>query len=317
MQNLAEPGDAVLVVLPGTRPGGVACLLAEALKRAGRRAVVPGDGAGAAEAVDLAVANDARCMVGAPMHLNAVAAVWAARGLGRGIMRTALACWDTVPEAVRLRLRRDMGCAVYHHWGMTETGLGGAVDCAEGSGMHLREADLYVEIVDPGTGRAAPDGHWGEITVTTLTRRAMPLIRYRTGDRGRLVPGTCGCGSPLRRLDVVPGRLGEGVFLPTGETLRLADVHEAVLAVDGVADCRASLEPRDKPLLRVAVSTPRADAFEVRRGATMALADEPAVRRALEAGALEFSVDLASDANPALTFEKRSLHILRSHKATT
>lgn len=309
MQSLTAPGDTVLVMLPGTRPGGVARLLAEALLRTGRRAVVPDEGAGAAQAAELALASDARAMVGAPMHCNALAAAWTERSLPRGHIRSALVCWDAIPRAVAERLHHALGCTVFRHWGMTETGLGGAVECAEGSGLHLREADLYVEIADPATGHPVPGGHWGEIVVTTFTRRAMPLIRYRTGDRGRLLPEGCACGSPLRRLDTIPGRLGEGVVLPTGDALRIMDIHEAVLAVDGVADCRAQLEGGVPPRLEVAVATPVADQWEVRRGATMAVAELPVVRRAMEAGLLKFSVDIAADADPPLTFEKRGLDI--------
>ena len=82
---------------------------------------------------------------------------------------------------------------------MAETGYGVAVECARHEGMHIREADLLMEVVD-GEGKGLDDGEWGEIVVTTLTRRALPLIRYRTGDEGRILPGPCPCGSVLRRL---------------------------------------------------------------------------------------------------------------------
>jgi phenylacetate-CoA ligase len=70
-------------------------------------------------------------------------------------------------------------------------------------GYHLREADLYFEIVAPATGEPLPDGEYGEIVFSTLTRRGMPLLRYRTGDMSRFLPATCACGTALRRLEKV------------------------------------------------------------------------------------------------------------------
>ena len=105
-------------------------------------------------------------------------------------------------------------CPVFRHFGMAETGYGAAVECERHRGLHIREADLLFEIVDE-TGKKLPDGEWGEVVVTTLTRRGMPLIRYKTGDLGRFLPGLCGCGSVLKRIEV-RGRLGNVLHLPTG-----------------------------------------------------------------------------------------------------
>jgi len=81
------------------------------------------------------------------------------------------------------------------------------VECSAHSGYHLREADLLVEAADPATGTPLPPGELGEILVTTLGPRALPLVRHRTGAAARLLPGPCPCGSPLRRLGPVQGRL--------------------------------------------------------------------------------------------------------------
>ena len=68
--------------------------------------------------------------------------------------------------------------------GLTETGYGGGVECCGKQGYHLREGDLFFEVVDPVSGEPVPDGTPGEVVFTTLTRQAMPLIRYRTGRHG-------------------------------------------------------------------------------------------------------------------------------------
>jgi phenylacetate-CoA ligase len=98
-------------------------------------------------------------------------------------------------------------------YGMTEMVFGGAVQCEARSGYHMREADLYFEIVDPVRGHSVPDGEIGEIVFTTLTRIGMPLIRYRTGDLSRFIPEPCPCGSSLRRLDKIAGRIASAACL--------------------------------------------------------------------------------------------------------
>jgi phenylacetate-CoA ligase len=100
-----------------------------------------------------------------------------------------------------------------------------------------------VEIVDLETGESLPDGVSGEVLFTTLTRRAMPLIRYRTGDRARMLPGLCPCGSVLRRLGKVQGRLANGAALGSMIRLNMAVLDEAIFAVPGVLDYQVELIP--------------------------------------------------------------------------
>ena len=118
------------------------------------------------------------------------------------------------PAAIVKGLQEIWDCAVYNHYGTTEMGLGGGVECAARRGYHLREADLYFEIIDPLTGGILEDERrYGEIVVTTLTRHGMPLIRYRTGDRSRFIPGNCLCGTLLNTLEKVSGRFGGLIHL--------------------------------------------------------------------------------------------------------
>src|SRR6266536_362816 len=106
-------------------------------------------------------------------------------------LKRVLLCSDHVPERIVQEIKREWACEVFEHYGMTEMGLGGGVDCEAHCGYHVREADLYLEIVDIDTGRPVPAGRFGEIVFTTLTRRGMPFIRYRTGDISRFLPGVC------------------------------------------------------------------------------------------------------------------------------
>ena len=302
MRFLADPGDAVLVLLPGERPGGVARMLCEALGRFGARGLAHGPVEDPDATVDGMLDEDVRSIVGSPAHVNTLARAWAARGLPRDRVRSVLLCWDMVPNAVAANLRAAFGCRVLRHWGMVETGLGGAVECDDGSGMHLREADLFVEITNPETGRNVPAGEVGEIVVTTLSRRAMPLIRYRTGDLARLLPAPCPCGSPLRRLGQVLGRLDDV------SEFSLAALNEALYAVEGIADFTASLEQGAAPVLRLRLSARHPEAVNRALDAAGAI---PAVRSRLRAGTLRLAAENVARGGPAEPgLAKRRLHQL-------
>ena len=124
---------------------------------------------------------------------------------------------------------------------MTEMGLGGGVDCRVRADYHLREADLLFEIIDPDSGMVVPEGERGEVVFTTLTRSAMPLVRYRTGDISRFVPGDCPCGTALRRMAHVDGRLGSGARVGKG-LVSQKDMDECLLGLPGVVDFRATVD---------------------------------------------------------------------------
>jgi phenylacetate-coenzyme A ligase PaaK-like adenylate-forming protein len=131
-------------------------------------------------------------------------------------------------------------CVVYNHYGMTEMGLGGGVECVARRGYHLREADLYVEIVNPETGRPTAEGETGEIVFTTLTREGMPLVRYRTGDISRFIPGVCPCGTILKTLERVRYRVSGIVRVKRDSYLTIAHLDEALFSIEGVLDFDAS-----------------------------------------------------------------------------
>jgi phenylacetate-coenzyme A ligase PaaK-like adenylate-forming protein len=130
-------------------------------------------------------------------------------------------------------LENTWGCKVFNHYGATEMGLGGGVECEAHRGFHLREADMFFEIVNPETGEPVQDGEYGEVVFSTLTRRGMPLVRYRMGDRSRFIVGECPCGTKLRTLEKVRGRFSG--FVSVGdEILKLPDFDEALFALSGL-----------------------------------------------------------------------------------
>lgn len=110
-------------------------------------------------------------------------------------------------EKTRERIRKELGIELYDIYGLTEIyGPGIGINCKYDSGMHIWDDYLYLEIIDPETGKNIPDGEWGEIVITTLVKEGAPLIRYRTHDISRIIPGECACGSSYPRIDVIAGR---------------------------------------------------------------------------------------------------------------
>jgi phenylacetate-coenzyme A ligase PaaK-like adenylate-forming protein len=174
------------------------------------------------------------------------------------------------------------------------------VDCAAHDGYHLREADLYFEIVSPANGAPAGPGEYGEVVFTTLTRRGMPLIRYRTGDISRLLPGRCACGSLVQRLERVRHRTDGQISLgPYGE-LCMAELDEALFAVPGVTGFTAALDSGIPATFRVDVCAPHGHGACLRFDVKQALRAVPAIQRARAAAALEVMVQVSvSPAEPA------------------
>ena len=108
---------------------------------------------------------------------------------------------------MRRRIAEGLGIELYDIYGLTEIyGPGIGINCKYNTGMHCWDDYLYIEIIDPQTLRPVPDGEMGEIVITTLVKEGAPLIRYRTHDLSRIIPGECPCGSRFPRLDTIMGR---------------------------------------------------------------------------------------------------------------
>ena len=110
-------------------------------------------------------------------------------------------------EKMRQRIKNELGIELYDIYGLTEIyGPGIGINCRYDTGMHYWDDYLYIEIIDPVTLKPVPDGEMGEVVITTLIKEGAPLIRYRTHDLSRIIPGECPCGSRFPRLDMIMGR---------------------------------------------------------------------------------------------------------------
>ncbi|MCR4608241.1 MAG: phenylacetate--CoA ligase [Eubacterium sp.] len=110
-------------------------------------------------------------------------------------------------EKTRKHITTALGIEIYDIYGLTEIyGPGIGISCKHDQGIHIWDDYVYIEIINPETGENVPDGEFGEIVITTLVKEGAPLIRYRTHDISRIIPGECPCGSRYPRIDTIQGR---------------------------------------------------------------------------------------------------------------
>lgn len=139
-------------------------------------------------------------------------------------------------EAMREELETQLGLVALNIYGLSEiVGPGVAAECPEGrDGLHVMEDHFLVEVIDPDTGAPVPDGTDGELVFTTLTKEAMPLLRYRTGDIASLNREPCACGRSLARMSPIRGRRDDMLII-RGVNLYPSQIEDALLHVEGVA----------------------------------------------------------------------------------
>lgn len=136
---------------------------------------------------------------------------------------------------MRQRIANELGVKIYDIYGLTEVyGPGIGVSCEYECGMHVWDDYCYFEIVDPKTGKVLPDGEIGELVITTLRKEGAPLVRYRTHDLSRIIPGECECGSPFPRIDTLIGRTDDMVKVK-GVNIFPAQIEEIIKFTDGAS----------------------------------------------------------------------------------
>ena len=181
----------------------------------------------------------------------------AKRGLGDKIhLKKGVIGSERWGEKMRKRIATELGISLYDIYGLTEIyGPGIGISCDYDCGMHMWDDYIYFEIVNPKTGEVLPDGEMGELVITTLRKQGAPLIRYRTHDLTRIIPGECPCGSQYPRIDTIAGRTddmvkvkGVNIFPSQIETI-LAKIKDAsseyqfvINRIDGKDSCTLFVE---------------------------------------------------------------------------
>ena len=151
-------------------------------------------------------------------------------------------------NAMRRRMEEGAGIKAYDCYGLSEiTGPGVAAECRFQNGLHVFEDHFYPEVIDPETGRNVPDGVEGELVVTTLSKQAMPMIRYRTRDITAFLTEPCPCGRTLRRIRRI-GRRSDDMLVIRGVNVFPSQVESALLAVEGTLPHYQIILTREKGL---------------------------------------------------------------------
>lgn len=296
MANLADEGDRVLILLPGELPGSVGDLLQKALAGMKAAGIPHGPVEDPLKVLHIMEMEQVNVLVGIPIQVLSLARCEAAQSNPAVQIKSILLSTDYVPGAIVDILQSTWKCKVFNHYGMTETGLGGAVQCDALEGYHMREADLLFEIIDIKTGKPVDDGNYGEIAFTSLTAEGTPLIRYRTGDISRIVAGPCACGTVLKTMEPVRGRVSGRIRLEGGEYIDLTEFDEALFPLEGVLDFQISLTKK-KGFECLSICIYRADTSKpLDMSVFYSILEEiPGVWSARKKGALDLNVSVGQD----------------------
>ena len=245
--TVANRRDVVQILLPDGRPNSQADLLHQGVQKYGARSVLANPSLSAREQFCLMAKRHSTVLFGYAGHLFRISKEQQSRHDLRdaGVKILFLAA-EYLPHPRRRELEAIWNCRVHTHYGLTEMGLGVAVECAARNGYHFNEADLLLEIVDPGTGKPVSAGQEGELVFTTLNREAMPLIRYRTHDISRLIRKPCACGAAsLLKFDAVKKRLESIVRLEGGDEVYPVFFDDRRCEIPGLIDYQLTVTRRE------------------------------------------------------------------------
>lgn len=169
-------------------------------------------------------------------------------------LRRAYLGSEPYSEETRKKIEKFFHIDVYNSYGLSEmNGPGVAFECREKNGMHLWEDNFIMEIIDPDTGETKPDGEKGELILTTLYREAMPILRYRTSDITRILPGKCKCGRTHRRISRIIGRTDDMIIV-RGVNIFPQQIERVLMGIKAVAqNYQIVLESYDQMTVRVEI----------------------------------------------------------------
>ncbi len=225
ISEMTSAGETVLIIMPFSVPGGLGELIARAVERLGAKPIRAGSNLTYAELSEIMHLERPVSYIGMPIPLLSLL-----RFCGEGsTLKRALVSADVCPVSVQREIEDLLGSRLFPHYGLRESCLGGAVTCQAHEGMHLRENHIIAEIIGKDD-KPVRKGDYGELVITTIGMEIMPLIRYRTGDRARILQEPCPCGAVSARIEV-EGRLDDHV--------RMSDIDEALFSIKELVDVKA------------------------------------------------------------------------------
>ncbi|HVW16676.1 MAG TPA: phenylacetate--CoA ligase [Solirubrobacteraceae bacterium] len=222
-------------------------------------------------------------LVATPSYAIRIAQAVAEAGLGPDDLALEIGLFGGEPmtEAMRARLDEQLGLRAIDSYGLSELcGPGVAGECERRDGLHVNEDHFLPEVIDPETGQPLPHGVQGELVFTTLSKRAMPMVRYRTADLGTISGDPCPCGRTLIRMSAPVGRRDD-MLIVRGVNLFPSEVEHVLLGVEGIAPHYQLVVDRPADMDTLTVHCEPADRFadlvELRTRAARALRERTGI----------------------------------------
>lgn len=239
MKSVVDEDDKVLILMPGNTYGSIGHLLKAALDALEVKCFIGDVIKDYADTAEFIKYKGISCIIGIPIQVLKLSRIYPE--IFADNIKNILLSADYVPEVLIKEITDKFDCRVFTHYGMTEMGYGGGVECENLNGYHLREGDLYFEIIDPVSKKALEPGKQGEVVFTTLTREGMPLIRYATGDIASFKKENCKCGTFLQTMDRVTGRKDNIIRFNGNKFIHMKDLDEVILSFEKVMDYKISI----------------------------------------------------------------------------
>ena len=231
--------------------------------------VVPVSGGNTERQIMLLRDFGAKVIACTPSYALTLAEALAAQGIRPGALRLRYGVLGAEPwtEAMRDEIEEKLGIQALNIYGLTEViGPGVSNECLEEqNGAHVFEDHFLVEVIDPHTGESLPPGETGELVFTTLTREALPVIRYRTGDIASLNPAPCRCGRTFVRMSRVVGRTDDMLII-RGINVFPSQVESALVSLRELSPHYQLIVTRDRTLDELEVKVESSEGFAKQLG---------------------------------------------------
>jgi phenylacetate-CoA ligase len=243
MRTVANSNDVVQIILPSGSQNNQADLLARGVEKMGASSVKAGTSPGAEEQLNLVKQYKSTVLFApTPRMYRITQELRGSHNLDKLGVKTLFVTSGYLSEPMRSHLQNTWNCDVHTHYGLTEMGLGVAVECHAHNGYHFNEVDLLLEVIDPHTGEVINDNREGELVFTTLSREGTPLVRYRTHDISRLITEPCPCGaSTLLKFGKITRRLESVVKVGDGDEVYPSLFDELLYQIPQVVDYQVIL----------------------------------------------------------------------------
>ena len=230
---MLNASDRVMIMMPGETYGSVGNIIKKSLDLLNVKSFVYGVLKDCDDAGKFIENNSINSIVALPMQVMYLSKI--KEGIFKSSIEKLMLSADYTPEVLIKRFKEKYNIKVFTHYGLTETGYGCGVECECLNGYHIRENDIYLEIIDPVSSQALQDDSIGEIVITTFNREAMPLIRYRTGDYGSYKSKRCQCGTFLKTLERSKGRIDNKILI-NNRYIHISELDEFFFRYEPVLD---------------------------------------------------------------------------------